>query len=271
MILTVLAGLVALAFVAHLVLLGLAARERAELRAALADAPETAPRTDLPTAIETFARRNLLGAEPGAGLTEFTQDCAMRLSKGAGWTPMDARQTAATSAAGFAWHARLRRGPLTVVAVTDAFAAGAGSLTVRALGSIPIARTEGPETDRGEAMRYLAELPWTPDAILLNPDLDWTDLGEGRFDVAVDTAGGRAAVTLLLDALGDITGMEAERRRTTDEAGNPVDLPWRGAFSDYGGIGGRRIPLSGEVGYLHPDGYEAYWRGTITSYRPPSE
>ncbi len=271
MILTALAVLLAVAFLAHLVLLGLAARERAALRAGMAAAPKAAPRADLPEEIAAFARRNLLGAEPIPGLVDLTQDCAMRLSKGAGWTAMSARQVIATSTPGFAWHARLRRGPATVAAVTDAFVAGAGSLTVRALGSIPIARTAGPETDRGEAMRYLAELPWSPDAILLNADLDWSDLGDGRYEVAMDTGGGRAAVTLLLDVSGDIAGMEAERRRTTDEAGNPVELPWRGTFSDYAEIGGRRIPLRGEVGYLFEDGYEAYWRGTIAGYRPPSE
>ena len=26
----------------------------------------------------------------------------------------------------------------------------------------------------------------------------------------------------------------------------------------------RRMPLSGEVGYDYPDGYESYWRGRIT-------
>ena len=48
--------------------------------------------------------------------------------------------------------------------------------------------------------------------------------------------------------------------------GTPARLVWRGWFKDYADIGGRRIPLQGEVGYDYPEGYESYWRGRITGY-----
>jgi hypothetical protein len=38
----------------------------------------------------------------------------------------------------------------------------------------------GAVIDRAEAMRYLAEMPWAPDAVLGNPEVTWADLGEGR-------------------------------------------------------------------------------------------
>ena len=48
----------------------------------------------------------------------------------------------------------------------DAFVQGAGRLTVQLYGLITVANAAGAGIDRGEALRYLAELPWAPDAIL---------------------------------------------------------------------------------------------------------
>jgi hypothetical protein len=48
---------------------------------------------------------------------------------------------------------------------------------VRALGLIPIVRAERtPALQRGQLMRYLAELAWAPDAILHNTELRWREL-----------------------------------------------------------------------------------------------
>ena len=46
---------------------------------------------------------------------------------------------------------------------------GEGRFDIVALGFIPIARAKHtPALVRGELMRYLAEIPWAPDAILCN-------------------------------------------------------------------------------------------------------
>jgi hypothetical protein len=51
--------------------------------------------------------------------------------------------------------------------VTDAFANERGDLQVKVLGLFPIARIHGgDQIAKGEAMRYLAELPWAPDALV---------------------------------------------------------------------------------------------------------
>jgi hypothetical protein len=62
--------------------------------------------------------------------------------------------------------------------------------------------------------------------------------------------------------------MEALDRPGKGPDGEPARMAWRGEFGDYGEIGGRRIPRRGEVGWVYADGYEAYWRGRITGYRP---
>ena len=52
---------------------------------------------------------------------------------------------------------------------------------------------------------------------------------------------------LIFDAAGDIDAMEAERPdpRATRKRAAALGV---GRFGDYGEIGGRRVPLTGEVG-----------------------
>jgi hypothetical protein len=76
----------------------------------------------------------------------------------------------------FEWRATFGPNPLVRVRVVDRYRDGRGSLTAKVWGLITATRSTGPETDRAEAMRYLAELPWVPQAIGSNPELSWREL-----------------------------------------------------------------------------------------------
>lgn len=269
---TILIGLAVLVVFGLSVVLVMArgfSREIARIEARLASASPAALRTDLPEKIQTFAERGFAGGTPGVAV-RLTQAAEMRLKRGAKWTQIPARQTIALTVPGFAWVAEMRIGPVPAVRVVDRFVDGAGGLEVRALGAFAIGTETGPDATLGEALRYLAELPWTPDAILLNREIAWARTDEG-VTARLETAGGPAEILFLFDGFGDITGVRAEARPTKLADGTPARLVWRGAFKDYAEIGGRRIPLWGEVGYDYPDGYESYWRGRITGYHVVAE
>lgn len=221
----------------------------------------------LPPIVAEFARRS--GAEPGAGLriATFAQDGELRLRKGGRFTRTVAWQVVALGRAGFLWDARQSMGPVQHLRVIDAYVGGEGILEARLFGTVPVARMSGRELALGEAFRYLAELPWAPDAILGNPDLVWRVTGPDRVEVRLATQGGTARVTFRFDSAGDIIGMEAKDRPARDAAGLDTALDWQGSFGDYRRIGARRLPEYGEVGYVWPDtGYEPYFRGRIRDY-----
>lgn len=264
---TILIGLAVLLLAVIAVVLVLGAgfsREIARTEARLAASSPGPVRHDLPESVRAFAERGLAGGVPGVAV-RFTQAAEMRLKRGAPWTALPARQITALPQTGFAWVAELRLGPVAAVRVIDSYVDGAGRLEVRALGAFPMGREVGDEAALGEGLRYLAELPWTPDAILLNPEIAWEETTEG-VRARLETAGGPAEVLFGFDAAGDIVAMRAEGRPAKLADGTPAFLPWQGRFRDYGEIGGRRIPLAGEVGYEYPDGSESYFRGRITSY-----
>ncbi len=221
-------------------------------------------RGDLPPAIDAFARRGGAGEGPVPRVARLAQGAELRLGQGAPFRPVSATQHVALASPGFVWDAVRRLGPLPLFRVVDAYdGATGGLLEARVLGSVPVASKTGSDIALGEALRYLAELPWAPDAILLNPDIGWRMIDGSRAEATLRLAEGVARVTFSLDADGDIVRVEAKDRPASDARGQPALYDWRGRFWGYRRIGPRRIPEWGEVGYVYPEGYEVYFRGRI--------
>ena len=176
-----------------------------------------------------------------------------------------ATQTISTNSCEFDWRARA--GPFGVISVRDAVTNGEGRLDVVALGFIPIARAEhSAALMRGELMRYLAELPWAPDAILFNTELRWREDGPDQLAVSAGAGETAAEVILNLDSEGRIVGAFApDRPRSATTPFLPT--PWRGRFSGYRHHDNMWLPFAGEVAWEIDGKEEVYWQGRIESWK----
>lgn len=235
-------------------------------RTLLGSAPAFHVRRDLPAAIEGFARRNAgidgdwIEARPVAWCMD--QGGAMRSEPDGPWLSFAAEQTIALRESGFVWFAEFDGpGPFDT-RVVDAFVSDRGLLEARIEGSLRVARVVGPEADIAEACRYLAELPWTPLAILANQFVHWERLGDDLYGATVHTGAGPATIHFHMWS-GDIVRAEAEERMRAPGR----YLPWRGTFSSYAQLGGVRVPLNGEVGWVEGGEYRPYWRGDVLAGR----
>ena len=65
---------------------------------------------------------------------------------------------------------------------------------------------------------------------------------------------------------GTLQSVRADARGRT-VGGQIVMTPWEGRWLDVQVRDGMKVPLSGEVAWLTPEGRKPYWRGTITSVR----
>jgi hypothetical protein len=189
----------------------------------------------------------------------------MRQKPGGRWLRFTAVEEFEVFEIGFSWQARFPVAPLVKLRVVDDYSAGAGKLEARLWGFLPVMRAAGPETARGQALRYLAELVWVPQAMIANRELEWRGLGDGAVEVGADAGGARVAVRLDFDANGDVVSATTPARSRKDGK-TTVETPWGGSFDDYGTIGGVRIPRNGEVRWELPDGPFTYWRGRVTSF-----
>lgn len=217
----------------------------------------------LPAAVHDLALR--LGADPQTGSREVRLRQSGRMKTkldAASWMPFTATQTTSIRTCTFDWLAHA--GPLGMISARDALEAGEeGKLDVTALGFIPIARAKHtPALVRGELMRYLAELPWAPDAILHNTELRWRADGPGRLAVSAGAGETASEVVLSLDSEGRIAGAFAPDRPRSVTA-PLLPTPWRGRFSDYRRHEGRWIPFAGEVAWEIEGTEIVYWQGRI--------
>lgn len=224
-----------------------------------------ATRADLPP--EVLALASSLGAsnETGGRVVRLTQWGDMWLKPGSRPLAFSAEQTMSLVEVGFLWRAWLRVAGLSMQ-VIDYMVGGKAGLEGRLLGSLPMVQmTDTDAMFRGEAMRYLAELMWNPDAILLNRHLTWRVLNARTLAVATGEGARRCEVRLILNEAGDLIKAETDDRPR--QAGRVVvNCPWFGRACAYRTIGGRRIPTVAEAGWLL-DGVEfTYWRGHIASW-----
>lgn len=219
----------------------------------------------LPQAVRDLALR--LGAnETGvAGQTVLTQDGEMKLSLTSdSWHSFTARQTMAVTSCAFSWHARFW--PFGCLSVTDALQAGRGQLDVTALGVIPLVRSRASVAlTKGEMQRYLAELPFAPDAMLHNRALGWRVVNANQIAVSCGPAAMQTEVIFALNADGRVASATAHDRPRSVKAPH-LPTPWRGEFSDYRLQHGRWIPFAGQVAWVINGVEVPYWRGVLSSW-----
>jgi hypothetical protein len=218
----------------------------------------------IPQIVRDFALRN--GATVGGPAIVFTHQLdQMTTGPGKPFFSLSATQLSGTRNGGFVWEATATIAAVFPIRVVDAYVAGAGRLEVRIAGSIPIAYAAGPESDKGEMMRFLAELAWNPDAIINAGGLSWRQIDWRTVEVSIETAGGTATVRHLFDASGDIIAIEADDRPYLVN-GKSVPMRWIGRFRDYTQFGSHRLPRHGDVAWDLPEGEFIYFRGTIVSF-----
>ena len=221
-------------------------------------------REALPVGVYDLALQ--LGARTAAsgGEVHFRQRGKMKDIGASRWMNFRAAQTIKLDHCAFEWRARA--GPLGMIAVRDALEDGKGALSVTALGLFVISE---PHTSaaltRGELLRYLAELPLAPDAILLNTKLQWQQIAADRFSVSAGAGATLSQLEVTLDGDGRIGSIHApgRPRRVADHF---VLTPWRGHFSDYQLKHGRWIPACAEVGWEIDGKLDICWQGQILDW-----
>ena len=227
--------------------------------------PRPPDHCELPPEVLALAER--CGADPTitAGTrVALRQTGLMRSDAAHRWAPFRARQTMDLDRPGFVWRAKT--GPLGCIAVTDALEEAGPRLSVVALGLIPLARVAADEAlTKGQLLRYLAELPLAPDAILRNRALVWQALNATTLRVAATHCGVSAQLDFTLGADGLVASIFAADRPRL-EGTRTVEHPWRGHFTDYRAHCGRQLPFAAEVAWILDGRETPVWRGTMDAW-----
>ena len=220
----------------------------------------------LPAPVQRYFRAVLEDGQPIISAATLEMTGTMNMSAtGEQWKPFTSRQQVVTRKPGFLWDAEVAMFPGLPAHVEDSYIAGHGRLIAKVFGLFTVADSQGTgEIARGELMRYFAESPWYPTALLPSQGVRWQAVDDACANATL--VDGPITLTLLFrfNDAGLIASVRAESRGAgAGKDGVMVMLPWDCALSDYQPQGGMLIPMTGEAAWVRPEGRKVYFVGRV--------
>jgi hypothetical protein len=216
----------------------------------------------LPDPVQRYFQAVLKDGQPIVAAVNLTQQGIFNMSETKPkWSPFTATQFVTTQRPGFDWDARIQMAPGVSAFVHDAYMLGAGSLHVSLLGLFTVADVrDTPAAAQGELLRFFAEMPWYPTALLPSQGVRWEAIDNTSARATLTDAPTTVSLVFRFNPEGTIETMRAEARYRD----KLTAMPWSGRFWDYSTRDGMLIPLQGEVGWEYPDGIRLYYKGKVT-------
>ena len=218
----------------------------------------------LPAPVRRYLSHVLRDDQPVVRAVRLTQRGTFRSGgTGSPWNDFTATQHVTIQPPGFVWDASIRMLPGIAVRVLDAYTDGHGMLWARLGGMVPVADpTPGPSLDEGELLRYLAEAPLYPTALLPDAGVTWTAVDDRSARATLEHHGTTASLLFHFNDRNEVERVTGKRPFLKDD-GTSERRPWKGTWDNYEHRDGLRVPTDGEVAWIHPEGEASYWRGHI--------
>jgi hypothetical protein len=224
----------------------------------------------LPAPVQRYFQTVLTDGQPIIRAATLEMQGTMNMSATAAqWKPFASVQSVVTRRPGFLWNAHIGLFPGVPALVEDSYITGHGRLLVKLLGWFTVADQQGEgEIARGEFMRYFAETPWYPTALLPSQGVQWQAVDAHSAQATL--ADGARSLTLLFrfNEAGLIASVRAEARGAAMGKNGAMEmLPWDCSLSDYQRHDGMLIPMTGEAAWVRPEGRRAYFVGHVKALR----
>jgi hypothetical protein len=183
------------------------------------------------------------------------------------WLPFTAEQT--VDGRSFEWRARVGRGPLTPLHVTDRYADAAGRTEGRLLGRFTLFHAEDVDTARSAATRAAVEsVVFAPPSVLPGRGVTWRAETDEVIVACFDLPPERPEIRVCIDERGAIQTVSARRW------GNPGEktfqyIPFGGDVHAERRFGDLVLPSTLSVGWwFDTPRYAAFFRAEIDAVTP---
>lgn len=221
-------------------------------------------RSELPELLQRYLKKVILKEHTNSTVF-FTQKGDFRNNPDDEMSPFKAEQFVSISSPMFSWVANINMKGIKVK-VCDRLVNNEGELQARLFSALTLAKGSGASFLRGELLRYMAELPWYPMAILNLPQINWKQLSDNQVEGVISIFDIKAAVNYTFSPDGLIESVYvSDRERSVGES--MIKTPWLGEFSDYKEIEGQLLPTRGMVSWLIDSKKFTYFSGTILDYQ----
>lgn len=215
----------------------------------------------LPGPVQRYFEFALLPGQPHVRNARFRQAGDFAMQPGS-WSPFTAVEYFSVEPPGFLWDARITMARVLPLYVRDGYVAGEGALDGTVAGLVPVVHLRGTSSiASGELLRYLAEAPLFPTALLPRDGLSWTAIDDNTAHVTLTDGATTVSGDVHFGEHGEIVRFSAMRDGIFD--GIILSKEWVGYFRDYRRMHGMMIPTWAEVEWVMPEGPQPYWRGRI--------
>ena len=216
-----------------------------------------------PEPVARYLARSVPPSAPEIRHARLRQEGTFQMGEGEeGWRAFAADEVFRVNPPAFYWDARIAVAPGIAAFVRDSYLHGAARMVGKVAGLVTVVdEPHSPELAAGALARYLAEAVWFPARLAAGQGLAWSPVDDHRATATLMDGDLSVSLMFTFDAQGDPIRVEGMRDRATESGF--VSTPWVGTFSEHAEVGGFRIPLYGEVGWVTDGELVLYWRGRI--------
>jgi len=170
-----------------------------------------------------------------------------KFNPGQKWFPIQGEEYFTIQDPGFVWF-----GKLPFFSARDMYYDGFGYMKVKLLSAVKIIDAGGKEVDQSALVRWLAEAPWFPTALLPSEKLKWEPIDHDSARVVFTDKDLAVDGVFYFNEQGQITKFSAKRYMNKDME------KWSGIYREYKEIEGMQIPHYAEVTWNLGSGDSTY-------------
>jgi hypothetical protein len=203
---------------------------------------------NLPEPVQRYFGYSLEENQPYVSYVKLKHTGEFRQDENQKWMPIEGEEYFTTETPGFIWIGKISLLPLVWITGIDMYLEGKGVFQIKLLYIITIAdATKGKELDESELMRWLAEAPLFPTALLPSNHLHWEPVDSDSAKAIIDYSGSKAEAVFHFNKKGEIVQVNADRYRAVDNSF--VKEKWFGHYSNYTSAKNMMVPWNIEVSW----------------------
>ena len=200
----------------------------------------------LPEPVQRYFKYALRDGQEHIRFVRLKQVGEFRMKENQPWMPIKAEQYFTTKDPTFIWRVKLAMAPFIWIEGRDMYYQGRGNMLIKVLSTITVADAVGSEMDISSLIRFLAEAPWFPTALLPSDYLEWKEIDSNSARAVIKDNGYTASGIFTFNEKGEIIKFVTNDRYMESD-GKYFKEQWAGYYRNYQEIEGMKIPIEGEV------------------------
>ncbi len=198
----------------------------------------------LPAPVQRWLRNAGVVDKEIAQTLRLKQKGTLRTEPNESWMPFTAHEYFNFEDPGFIWFSKIQAAPLFHIGGRDKYFEGRGNMLIKVMSLLKVAEGTGEAIDQGSLVRYLAELVWSPSAVLYDY-VKWESIDDQSARATMEYQGVMAEGTFYFGEDGNPVRFSAPR--FMEAAGGYSMEQWEITVGDYQGYDGILLPSTATV------------------------